>query len=107
MVSSGSNAGCTTVHPLPTPSVCPYACAGGGMHCPTTEPLELIVAARQQRDRWVPSFEAVEARVAHDLHGLRRPPQLCRALSPRRRAGTLSVVGKGSRREQLPLPVDV
>ena len=66
MVSSGSTAGCTTVHPLPTPSECPYACAGGGMHCPTTEPLELIVAARQQRDQWVPSFDAVEARVAHD-----------------------------------------
>jgi len=66
MVSSGSTAGCTTVHPLPTPSECPYACAGGGMHCPTTEPLELIVAARQQRDRWVPSWDGVEARVAHD-----------------------------------------
>jgi hypothetical protein len=66
MVSSGSTAGCTTVHPLPTPSECPYACAAGGMHCPTTEPLELIVAARQQRDRWVPSFDAVEARVAHE-----------------------------------------
>jgi hypothetical protein len=66
MVSSGTPPSATEVCPFPAPSECPYSCRDGGMHCPVTEPIELILAARQQRDRWVPSFDEVEARVAHD-----------------------------------------
>jgi hypothetical protein len=34
-----------------------------GMHCPSLEPLERLVAGRR-RDGWVPDFDAVEAGVA-------------------------------------------
>jgi hypothetical protein len=66
MVSSGSPASSTEVRPFPAPSECSYSCGDGGMHCPVRDPLELILAVRQQRDHWVPSFDEVEARVAHD-----------------------------------------
>lgn len=37
--------------------------AANGMHCPSLEPLEGLVADRR-RDGWVPDFDAVEAGVA-------------------------------------------
>jgi hypothetical protein len=43
---------------------CPYDCAGR-MHCPGTEPLDRILAGLQ-RNHWVPDWDSVEARVAHD-----------------------------------------
>jgi hypothetical protein len=56
----------TTVHPVSVPENCPYGCADSGMHCPSVEPLELAVAARQQHDHWIPFFDPTEAEVAFD-----------------------------------------
>lgn len=65
MASSASPTTRTEIHPFAAPSECPYSCRDGGMHCPSTDPLELILATRQQRDHWVPSWDAVEARLAY------------------------------------------
>ena len=44
---------------------CRYACRDRGFHCPVSEPLERE-AARLQASGWVASWDAVEARIAHD-----------------------------------------
>ena len=44
---------------------CRYACRDRGFHCPVSEPLERK-AARLQASGWVASWDAVEARIAHD-----------------------------------------
>ena len=66
MDSSGIPASFTEARPCPAPPECPYPCRDGGMHCPAIDPIELILAVRQQREHWVPSWDAVEARAAHD-----------------------------------------
>ena len=88
MVSSDTPPRHTEVHPFPAPPKCPYPCRDGGMQCPVNDPLELILAARQQRDHWVPSWDAVEARAAHDT--------ICTACG-----GRLSYVALASSEEAL------
>ena len=44
---------------------CRYACRDRGFHCPISEPLERE-AARLQASGWIASWDAVEARAAHD-----------------------------------------
>jgi hypothetical protein len=46
-------------------SGCRYACRDRGFHCPISEPLERE-AARLQTSGWMASWDAVEARIAHD-----------------------------------------
>jgi hypothetical protein len=48
------------------PALCPsleQPCVATGMHCPSLEPLEALVAERR-RQGWSPAFDAVEAGVA-------------------------------------------
>jgi hypothetical protein len=44
---------------------CRYRCRDRGFHCPISEPLEREVA-RLQASGWISSWDAVEARIAHD-----------------------------------------
>ena len=54
--------------PVPQPvtgAACPYACADRGVHCPTADPLEALMADRQ-RDHWVPYWDETEARLVYE-----------------------------------------
>jgi hypothetical protein len=44
---------------------CRYACRDRGFQCPISEPLERE-AARLKASGWIASWDAVEARIAHD-----------------------------------------
>ena len=45
---------------------CRYSCEERGFRCPITEPLERA-ADRMQASGWIASWDAVEARLGHDM----------------------------------------